>query len=180
MKAVLDACVLYPTVMREVLLAAAEQGFFEPLWSKTILQEWLAAAGKSGEGEKAFAEGDQALLKSRWPDALVDEPEGLADHFYLPDPNDRHVLATAVGAQAPVIVTMNLRDFPVGILAEHGLSAIHPDALLRGFYDADAGKMRAAAERVRATAEALSGVPQDMRKLMKKARLPRLGKALAA
>ncbi|MDH5798327.1 MAG: PIN domain-containing protein [Paracoccaceae bacterium] len=179
MKAVLDACVMYPTVMREVLLASADRGFFEPLWSETILREWLVAAGKRGALEKAQAQGDQALLKANWQNAQIEEPAGLADRFYLPDPNDRHVLATAVGAGAPVIITMNLRDFPARLLAEHGISAIHPDALLRGFFEADPERMRSAVELVRTKAEALSGEPQDMRKLMKKARMPRLGKALA-
>ena len=32
MKVLIDACVLYPTVMRELVLGAAGQGLFTPLW----------------------------------------------------------------------------------------------------------------------------------------------------
>ncbi|MEM1131104.1 MAG: PIN domain-containing protein, partial [Pseudomonadota bacterium] len=42
--AVLDACVLYPTVLREALLAAAAAEGFRPLWSARILEEWRRAA----------------------------------------------------------------------------------------------------------------------------------------
>jgi len=43
MKAVLDSCVIYPTVMREVLLGVAEAGGYTPLWSPRIIEEWRRA-----------------------------------------------------------------------------------------------------------------------------------------
>ena len=39
MKAVLDACVLYPTILREILQAAAEAGLYQPVFSDRILRE---------------------------------------------------------------------------------------------------------------------------------------------
>ena len=36
MRVLLDACVLFPTVMREVLLGAAAEGAFVPMWSERI------------------------------------------------------------------------------------------------------------------------------------------------
>ena len=48
MRAVLDTCVIYPTVMREMLLGAARMGHFTPVWSARILEEWARAAGKLG------------------------------------------------------------------------------------------------------------------------------------
>ena len=52
MRVVLDACVLFPTVMREMLMGAAKAGLFEPRWSSRILEEWALAARKIGpEGE---------------------------------------------------------------------------------------------------------------------------------
>ncbi|MEQ9674985.1 MAG: PIN domain-containing protein, partial [Roseovarius indicus] len=38
MKAVLDTCVIYPTVMRQMLLRVAKTGLFTPLWSARIIE----------------------------------------------------------------------------------------------------------------------------------------------
>lgn len=180
MKALLDTCVLYPTVMREVLLAAARAGFFTPLWSARILEEWARAARKLGPEGEPIARGEIALLRVAWTGAEVPRREGLEARLYLPDENDIHVLAAAIAGNADVIVTMNAADFPRGTLAEEGLDRISPDEFLMGFFGADPATMARAVEAVRAEAERLSGQPWDIRALMKKARLPRLGKALAA
>ena len=59
-------------------------------------------------------------------DALVTGNEDLIPQLQLPGPNDRHVLA-AIGAGADIIVTMNLRDFPVEVTQAWGIEACHPD-----------------------------------------------------
>ncbi|WP_414528945.1 hypothetical protein [Nodularia chucula] len=46
------------------------------------------------------------------------------------DPGDRHVVAAAIVAKAEVIVTANLKDFPVEALADYGIEAWHPDDFL--------------------------------------------------
>ena len=48
MRFVLDTCVLFPTVMREMLLGAANITGWTPLWSGRILEEWARAARKIG------------------------------------------------------------------------------------------------------------------------------------
>ncbi|MEY3307771.1 MAG: hypothetical protein RLZZ413_1809, partial [Pseudomonadota bacterium] len=50
MKIVLDACVLYPTVLREILIGVARAGLYTPLWSDRILEEWARATRKLGVG----------------------------------------------------------------------------------------------------------------------------------
>ena len=48
----------------------------------------------------------------------------------LPDVNDRHVLAAAVAGHADSIVTINIKDFPLSILEQLGITALHPDEFL--------------------------------------------------
>jgi len=180
MKLVLDACVMFPTVMREVLLGASEAGFFEALWSPRILEEWARAAARLGPEGEAVARGEVALLVERFPNASILVPDGFERRFWLPDPADIHVLAAAVFASSDGIVTLNRADFPKSILAEEGLQRFEPDGLLYGFWLEDAARMETVCGRVLEKARALSGAEWTSRSLFKKARLPRLAKALSA
>lgn len=165
--------------MREVLLGAAKAGFYTPLWSHRVLEEWARAARKLGPEGEVIARGELALLKVAWPGAAVEPRQGDLARLWLPDADDIHVLAAAIAGSADAIVTSNAQDFPRNILAEEGLSRADPDAVLLGFYEADPAAMTAVVEAVRTEAERLSGAPWSARALLKKARLPRLGKALS-
>ena len=178
MKAVLDTCVIYPTVMREMLLGAARMGHFTPIWSARILEEWARAARKLGPAGEAQARAEIALTQANWPDAERAVNEGLQNRLWLPDAADIHVLATAIAASADVIVTVNAKDFPRNILSEEGLERRDPDSLLHSFWLSNPDGMKTLAAQVLAEANRLSGVQWTLRALMKKARLPRLGKAL--
>ncbi|MCE8008089.1 RSP_2648 family PIN domain-containing protein [Aestuariivita sp.] len=179
MKLVLDACVLYPTVMREVLLGAAKAGFFAPVWSARILEEWARAAARLNPAQKVQARGEIALARAAFPQAEAPPAPGLEARLWLPDPSDIHVLAVAVASSADGIVTLNARDFPRGLLAEDGLQRYDPDGVLMDFWQADPDTIATVGAAVLAQARALSGEPWEIRPLLKKARLPRLGKALA-
>ena len=174
----LDTCVLFPTVMREMLLGVAKTGAFRPLWSARILEEWARASQKLGPTGEAQARGEIALLRAAWPKAEVIWKPSLESRLWLPDPADVHVLAAAIAGSADLIVTMNAKDFPRHILDEEGLNRIDPDALLRQVWERDPDTVAKVAESVRQEAERLSGEDWPMRKLLKKARLPRLAKAL--
>lgn len=178
MRAVLDACVLYPTVLREILIGVAGKGLYQPLWSERILEEWARATAKLGPGAETVARGEIVALRDAWPRAIVPETPEEEARLWLPDRADRHVLATAIAGDAPVIVTFNLSDFPRRVLQQHGLRAEHPDPFLLNLYNSAPAAVAEAVEKVRATAERLSGVPQPVRGLLKRAGLPRLGKAL--
>lgn len=60
-------------------------------------------------------------------DCLVTCYEPLIDSLTLPDPDDRHVLAAAIKCSADMIVTFNLKDFPIQFLEPYGIEATHPD-----------------------------------------------------
>lgn len=177
-RVLIDACVLYPTVMREVVLAMAGKGLFEPIWSARILEEWAWAAVKLGPEGEVQARAEVALLRAHWPDAERPAAQGREAALWLPDENDIHVLAVAVDASADMIMTLNNKDFPRDILTEEGLTRVDPDGYLMTFWADHADVMREAAGGVLETACRLSGRSWDMRPLLKKARLPRLAKAL--
>lgn len=179
MKLLLDTCVLYPTVMREMLIGAAAQGAFTPLWSARILEEWRRAALKLGPVGAAQAQSEVALLKANWPKAIVAPAPGVEARLWLPDAADVHVLAAAITGHADAIVTVNNKDFPRQTLAEEGLERIGPDQLLYDLWLKDNAGLEALGAKVLAEANRLSGGGWEIRPLLKKARLPRLAKALA-
>ena len=180
MKVLIDTCVLYPTVLRAVTLGVARTGAFTPLWSARILEEWARAARKLGPGGEAQARAEIAELRQDWPCAEVAWPSSLEARLWLPDPNDVHVLAAAIAGSADVILTHNAQDFPRGPLADEGLSRADPDGFLLGIFKADPEGVAAAADAVLAEARRLSDADWQIRPLLKKAGLPRLGKALAS
>jgi len=178
MRVVLDACVLYPTVLRETLLAVAAVGHFQPLWSRKLLAEWESAAGKSGAAARLAARGEALVLGARWPGALVETGSFVAFAPEMADQGDLHVVETAVEGQAGLIVTLNLRDFPARALMPFGLTALDPDRFLHGLWGDHAASIASAAEVVRSEAERLSGQAVLLRPLLRRAGLPRLAKAL--
>lgn len=184
MKLLLDTCVLYPTVMREMLIGAARLGHYTPLWSDRILEEWRRAALKLGPLGAAQAEAEVALLQSGWPQAVVARAPGIEARLYLPDATDVHVLAAAIAGHADAIVTVNNKDFPRHTLAEEGLDRLGPDQLLYDLWLKDPTGMEKLGALVLAEANRLSqakaGEGWEIRPLLKKARLPRLAKALAS
>lgn len=179
MRIVLDTCVLFPTVMREMLLGAAKLGHFKPLWSERILEEWARAAVKLGPQGEAQARAEIALLRAAWPGAERPAAPGIEARLWLPDPADLHVLAVAVDGSADAILTVNRSDFPKNILSEEGLDRLEPDGFLYDLWLQDRAGISDVGASVLDEANRLSGDNWTIRALMKKARLPRLGKALS-
>lgn len=178
MRIVIDACVLYPTIMRKMVLGAAELGAFKPLWSDRILEEWRRAAAKIEPAQEQVAGVEIALLRAAWPKANIQTP--MRDDLFLPDENDTHVLATAIEAQADVIMTQNLKDFPTRILANHNIIRRDADGFLFEYATEHAESMRALGAQVQSAAEMHSGKPQNLRALLKRTKLPRLAKFLTS
>ncbi len=178
MKVLLDACVLYPTILREILLDVARAGLFTPLWSARILEEWARAARKIGPTGEMQARGEIALLRAAWSGAELAPSPGIEARLWLPDPADIHVLAAAIAGSADLLLTFNARDFPRKVMAEEGLRREGPDAFLYALWAAHPDAVAAAVARVAGEARRLSGTELETRQMLKRARLPRLGKAL--
>ncbi|MEO1276920.1 MAG: PIN domain-containing protein [Pseudomonadota bacterium] len=178
MRVLLDANVLFPTIVRELLLGAAAEGLLTPLYSERILEEWRRAVGRRMPENDAIVTSEITAVRVLWPAGEIALPEGLEETLSLPDPDDRHVLAAAIAGEAEALITFNLRDFPGRVLNRHGLLVRSPDSLLTELATEPESPMPEIAEAVRARAEAAFGAPQKLRPLFKRAHLPRLGKTL--
>lgn len=178
MRVVLDACVLFPTVLREILLGVAARGLYEPVWSDRILREWTRATAKLGPEAQVMAEGDALLARTAFPRAMQREQPNIEARLSLPDPNDDHVLAVAISSHADSIVTFNAQDFPRPVLADHGLTRRDPDGFLWELHSFHPREVAQAVADVHTTAERLSGQAIALKSLLKRAQLPKLAKAL--
>jgi hypothetical protein len=133
--AVLDACILYPAPIRDLLLNLAEVGLFKPFWSDKIQEEWVR--------NLLINRPDLSSIKlhltieamdSAFPDANIPEDNVLIKKLYLPDKNDQHVLATAIQSNSKWLVTANLKDFPIDNLKEYGVEAISADNFIASLF----------------------------------------------
>jgi predicted nucleic acid-binding protein len=127
----LDACVLVPMPLCETLLRLAEEpALYRPLWSDQILQEVGIALGRMKYSPDQVSRRLEAM-RATFPEAKAPLPKDLIEGLTcIPDPNDRHVLATAIAGRANAILTLNRRDFPVECLAQYDIDRMLPDEFL--------------------------------------------------
>jgi predicted nucleic acid-binding protein len=135
--AVLDACVLHPAPLRDLLLRLAMTELYRARWSEAIHDEWMRSIlQRRPDITVERLERTRRLMDASVPDSLVMLADRLPPQRSisrgLPDPDDEHVLAAAVHGGAEVIVTYNLDDFPAAVLQPHGVTAEHPDTFLCG------------------------------------------------
>ena len=129
----LDACVLVPYQLTDLLLRIAEAELFEPLWSADVLTEVERNIVKLDvHPDKAARR--IAQMVSAFPNATVTGYESLVAGMAT-DPKDRHVAAAAVRGTAALIVTANIRDFPPEALACYDIDVVHPDEFLEDQLD---------------------------------------------
>lgn len=148
--ALLDANVLYPAPIRDVLLQLAFENFFQAKWTKRIQDEWIDALTRNEpQRDKAALKRTRNLMNKAVPDATVQNYTQLISCLNLPDKDDRHVLAAAIVGRCDVIVTQNLKDFPDEAVKPYEIDVQHPDDFLTGFLAESPGKFCSAIHKVR-------------------------------
>lgn len=133
--AILDACVLVPPYLCDLLLRLAERpALYRPLWSAQILDE-VGKAQVEGLGFPLIsAQSWRGAVDRAFPGSSVSGYEPRIEECRN-DVKDRHVLAAAIHGEARVIVTINLRDFPPVALEPWSVAAIHPSEYLTILYN---------------------------------------------
>ncbi|AII04014.1 PIN domain-containing protein [Rhodococcus opacus] len=138
-RVVLDACVLLPRTLTNLLLTLADSEVFRPVWTPDLLEE--VERNLSGERfGKSPEHAARRVQQMRRVFPLAEE-ESRGYRELIPamanDPKDRHVLAAAVRSGAAQIVTANLKDFPPAALDPFDIEAIDPDEFLCDQLDLD-------------------------------------------
>lgn len=176
--AILDANVLYPNLLRDLLLSLAAAGLYHARWSAQINEEWTRnlAANRPEIASKIGHLLDQ--VNQVVPDCLVANYAFLIDGLVLPDPNDRHVLAAAIVGHADAIVTANLKDFPANVMAAHGIEVQHPDDFLMNQLELRPFEALEVIKRVRARRKNPPCTPDEFIDMVEKSGLPQAAQHL--
>ncbi|MDY5127125.1 PIN domain-containing protein [Actinotignum sp. GS-2025g] len=135
--AFLDACVIVPSRLRDVLFEIAFIGVYRISWSPGVETELIRTVSRlrreRGIPIPATIEYSARLLHQMnhaFPVArvgiLCDSIENYGD---LPDLGDAHIIEGALRSGSDVIVTFNLKHFPSALLPNN-LTAQHPDEFL--------------------------------------------------
>ena len=137
--AVLDANVLIPAGLRDLMLSCADVGVFRPVWQAEIEDEVVRNTSRltverhdiDPAEARASAEATIGQMRRAFPDACA------ATELWTPlvgqmtcENKDRHVLAVAVATKATHLVTNNIRDFPVRSRPA-SVAVVKPDRFLR-------------------------------------------------
>jgi len=128
----LDACVLCPPALCDMLLRLAEHPrLYRPVFSAEILEEVKRTQMKRFKRPYSEEKADywRTEVLNAFPEALIEDGERIIP-VLTNDEKDRHVLAAAIKGQAQHIVTANLKHFKEADLAPWDITALHPQSYL--------------------------------------------------
>jgi len=133
----LDACVLVPMPLADLLLRLAEEPrMYTPKWSHRVLDEVSRALERNRRMSPEKIQRRRQVLLDHFPEALTEDFESL-ETVVSNHAGDRHILAAAIKAGAQQIVTYNQKHFPSESLVPWNISAVSPDDFLLDLCDLD-------------------------------------------
>ena len=148
---VCDANVFYSIVATDLILSLGVAELMRPRWTAQIHDEWMRnLRANRPDLDPAKIERRRQQMDAAIDDCVIAGYEALIPQLQLPDPEDRHVLAAAIHAQAQVILTYNRRDFPRRVLAPYGVTTQHPDDFLMTLMKRFSTEVRETLEEMRA------------------------------
>lgn len=147
MLVVLDACVLYPASLRDLLLTLAALDAYDVAWTEEIFEELRrnVVADHPGIDPDHFASHTLGAMRAAFPEATVTGYEHLIPTLDN-EVKDRHVAAAAIAAGASAIVTDNVRDFRSSMLEKAGIEILTTGDLIGRLLDTEAGVVVSAIE----------------------------------
>jgi predicted nucleic acid-binding protein len=114
-----------------LLRLAEDPAMYRPLWSSEILQEVGDALESKIHLSPAQRQRRIEQMSKAFPEASIQPVSCVtASLTGIPDEGDRHVLAAAIAGHAHVIVTNNVKDFPLAYLTQFDILCHSADDFL--------------------------------------------------
>ena len=170
--AVLDACVLFSRLQRDVLLSLAHADLYTARWTQEIEHEWASSLVEKYPDAADKIPRLVEHMREAIPDCLIVDYAPLITSIQLPDERDRHVLAAAIRGNADAIVSLNTKDFPASVLATFDIEIQTPDQFVLNQIMLNPPKALTAIKKMRERWERPSMLAADMVDLFEKRQLP--------
>lgn len=132
---ILDANVLFPFRVRDILLTFAHEGLFRARFTEEIMTEWTDNLLQLKPWLEDSIKSQVNKIRQTFDECFVTGHMPLIDGLEMRDKDDRHVLAAAIRCSAQVIVTENKRDFPASLLEEYDIEVLGADEMLVNTYE---------------------------------------------
>jgi len=153
--------------------------FIEQNGLKRIHDEWISSlASNRPDLDRGKLEKLRSIINESVEDCLVEKYEPLAAPLNLPDPDDCHVLAAAIKAQAQIIVTYNLKDFPAEILRSFDIETQHPDDFFLNQCDLQLGAFLVIVKRIRESLKKPPKTAKEYLDILRRHSLPKTAELL--
>ncbi|WP_425570351.1 PIN domain-containing protein [Pigmentiphaga soli] len=133
------------SIVRPLLLDLAGDGWFAPVWSARIGEEWRRNAARIWGRPAAELDAEWASMCSRFAGADPGDLSAYEAGLRYSDPKDWHVIAAGLASRARApgpatplvrVLTWNLKDFDRAELRRQGLAAWDPDRQLADWLQA--------------------------------------------
>lgn len=180
--ALLDACVLYPFSVRDVLIQFAFEEIYQAKWSKKIETEVIRNVEKNNPTTKGKLSRTFKLMEDAVPDfsaepspAAIQEVASTAT-----DPKDVEILAAAIENACTHLVTFNLKDFDISYALGRRVSVIHPDEFLEWLIDNNSSAAKIGFDAVVARCKNPPRSKADYYNAIKNNNMPKTASKLAA
>ena len=170
--AVLDACVLFSRLQRDVLLSLAHADLYTARWTQETEREWASSLVEKYPDAADKIPRLVEHMREAIPDCLIVDYAPLIASIQLPDESDRHVLAAAIRGNADAIVSLNTKDFPASVLATFDIEIQTPDQFVLNQIMLNPPKALMAIKKMRERWERPSMLAADMVDLFEKRQLP--------
>ena len=176
---VLDANVIFPAPLRDLLLWLSYNHLIRAHWTNQIHDEWMRNVETKQKIPRKDLERVRQLMDRHAGDALVTGYAKFESAFPDTDPKDRHVAAAALSVSknnhdAPVtIVTWNTKDFAQSDLASFSLTKQDPDRFLSGLFKDQASGVLGAIKQQRANLKKPPVTADELLAAFRKQRLDR-------
>ena len=121
---VVDADLLYPFHLRNLLVQFGMDAVMAPRWTARIHAEWTGSSAAAGRVPRERLMLTLDLMNSALPEADLRGWEARMDGLMLPDPGNRLVLSAALVVKAGTILNMSLHNFPASTSAPHKPRAV--------------------------------------------------------